>query len=112
MVDLANPFFKDFDKLFIGWDDTYNKLTKLHDDVTKNIPNYPPYNIKQVEDNHYYSNQFPKENHYLCGHFNVQVDGTTSTFYNLNGHINEMKNTFISFVTSVWIKICFDSINC
>ena len=53
MVDLANPFFKDFDKLFIGWDDTYNKLTKLHDDVTKNIPNYPPYNIKQVEDNHY-----------------------------------------------------------
>ena len=53
MVDLANPFFKDFDKLFIGWDDTYNKLTKLHDDVTRNLPNYPPYNIKQVEENHY-----------------------------------------------------------
>ena len=53
MVDLNNPFFKDFDKLFIGWDDTYNKLTKLHDDVTKSLPNYPPYNIKQVEENHY-----------------------------------------------------------
>ena len=55
--------------------------------------------------NHYYSNQFPKENHYLCGHLNVQVDGTTSTFYNLNGHINEMKNIignivfFPSYVT-------------
>ena len=48
-----NPFFKDFDKLFIGFDDTYNRMTKLHDDLTKNIPNYPPYNIKQVEENHY-----------------------------------------------------------
>ena len=49
----SNPYFKDFDKLFIGWDDTFDKLTKLHDDVTKHIPNYPPYNIKQVEENHY-----------------------------------------------------------
>ena len=48
-----NPFFKDFDKLFIGFDDTYNRMTKLHDDLTKNVPNYPPYNIKQVEENHY-----------------------------------------------------------
>jgi molecular chaperone IbpA len=28
-------------------------LQKLHDDLTKNIPNYPPYNIKKVDDNHY-----------------------------------------------------------
>ena len=55
--------------------------------------------------NHCYSNQLPKENHYLCGHLNVQVDGTTSTFYNLNGHIDEMKNIignivfFPSYVT-------------
>ena len=54
MVDMtSNPYFKDFDKLFIGWDDTFDKLTKLHDDVTKHIPNYPPYNIKQVEENHF-----------------------------------------------------------
>ncbi|NBV28420.1 heat-shock protein IbpA [bacterium] len=45
--------FKDFDKFFVGFDDTYNKLSKLHDDVTKNIPNYPPYNIRKVEDNKY-----------------------------------------------------------
>ena len=45
--------FKDFDKFFVGYEDTYNKLTKLHDDITKNIPNYPPYNIRKVEDNKY-----------------------------------------------------------
>ena len=45
--------FKDFDKFFVGYEDTYSKLTKLHDDITKNIPNYPPYNIRKVEDNKY-----------------------------------------------------------
>lgn len=45
--------FKDFDKFYVGFDDTYNKLFKLHDDVTKHIPNYPPYNIRKVEDNKY-----------------------------------------------------------
>lgn len=45
--------FKDFDKFFVGFDDTYNRLAKLHDDVTKYVPNYPPYNIKKVEDNKY-----------------------------------------------------------
>ena len=45
--------FKDFDKLFVGFDDTYNRLSKIHDDLTKNIPNYPPYNIKKVDDNTY-----------------------------------------------------------
>ena len=33
-----------------------------------------------------------KENNYLCGHFNAQVDGTTSTFYQLNDHVEKMKN--------------------
>ena len=28
-------------------------MQKLHDDLTKNIPNYPPYNIKRISDNHY-----------------------------------------------------------
>ena len=45
--------FKDFDKFFVGFDDTYNRLSKLHDDITKNIPNYPPYNIRKVADNKY-----------------------------------------------------------
>ena len=45
--------FKDFDKFFVGFDDTYNRLAKIHDDITQNIPNYPPYNIKKVDDNKY-----------------------------------------------------------
>jgi molecular chaperone IbpA len=28
-------------------------MAKLHDDFTKNIPNYPPYNIKKTGDNTY-----------------------------------------------------------
>jgi len=49
------PFdmFKDMDKFLVGFDDTYNRMSKFHDDLTKNIPNYPPYNIKKVEDNKY-----------------------------------------------------------
>lgn len=44
---------KDLDKFFVGFDDQFNRLQKLHDDVTKNIPNYPPYNIKKIDDTHY-----------------------------------------------------------
>ena len=47
------PGFKDMDRYLVGFDDTFNKLSKLHDDFTKNIPNYPPYNIKKVDDNKY-----------------------------------------------------------
>lgn len=45
--------FKDFDKFFVGFDDQIVKMQKLHDDITKNIPNYPPYNIRKVDDTHY-----------------------------------------------------------
>jgi molecular chaperone IbpA len=31
----------------------YSKLSKMHDDLTKHIPNYPPYNIRKVNDNTY-----------------------------------------------------------
>lgn len=44
---------KDFDKFFVGFDDQFNKLAKLHDDMTKNIPNYPPYNIRKTGENTY-----------------------------------------------------------
>lgn len=55
MTQLPSIFgqFKDFDKLFVGFDDTYNRLAKMHDDLTKSIPNYPPYNIKKIDDNKY-----------------------------------------------------------
>jgi len=50
-----SPFdmFKDMDKFLVGFDETYNRMAKFHDDLTKNIPNYPPYNIKKIEDNRY-----------------------------------------------------------
>jgi molecular chaperone IbpA len=48
-----SAFFKDFDKFFVGFDDTYNRLSKLHDDLTQSVPNYPPYNIKKIEENKY-----------------------------------------------------------
>lgn len=49
----GRDLFKDFDKLYVGFDDQYNKMAKIHDDLTKAIPNYPPYNIKKTGDNTY-----------------------------------------------------------
>jgi molecular chaperone IbpA len=44
---------KEFDKFFVGFDGGLQHLQKLHDDMTKNIPNYPPHNIKKTGDNTY-----------------------------------------------------------
>ena len=45
--------FKDLEKFFVGFDDSFNRIAKIHDDMTKNIPNYPPYNIRKTSDNTY-----------------------------------------------------------
>jgi molecular chaperone IbpA len=52
---LLNPSFqiKDFDKFFVGFDDQFNRMAKFSEDVAKNIPNYPPYNIIKNDENHY-----------------------------------------------------------
>ena len=50
---LFGPGFKDFDKFFVGFDDTAKQLQSLHADLTKNIPNYPPYNIRKNDENSY-----------------------------------------------------------
>lgn len=47
------PGFKDFDKYFVGFDDQILKMSKMNEEFTKHIPNYPPYNIKKVSDNKY-----------------------------------------------------------
>jgi molecular chaperone IbpA len=44
---------KDFEPFFVGFDNHYSKLTKMYDEFTKNIPNYPPYNIKKIDENKY-----------------------------------------------------------
>ena len=55
MTQLPSIFgqLRDFDKFFVGFDDQFSKLQKLHDDITKNIPNYPPYNIRKTGENTY-----------------------------------------------------------
>lgn len=49
------PFdlFKDMDKYFVGFDDQWNRMTKLHDEFARNVPNYPPYNIYKSDENKY-----------------------------------------------------------
>ncbi|NBP02211.1 MAG: heat-shock protein IbpA [Proteobacteria bacterium] len=53
MTLMLPSVFKDMDKFLVGFDETYNRMAKFHDDMTKNIPNYPPYNIKKIEENKY-----------------------------------------------------------
>lgn len=50
---IFNDHFKDFDKFFVGFEPQVAHMQKLHDDLTKNIPNYPPYNIRKNGENSY-----------------------------------------------------------
>lgn len=52
-LTLFGPGFKDFDKFFVGFEDHAKQLQSLHADLTKNIPNYPPYNIRKNDENSY-----------------------------------------------------------
>jgi molecular chaperone IbpA len=36
---------------FLGFDDSFNKLMGLRNDINKHISSYPPYNIKKLDDN-------------------------------------------------------------
>ena len=53
MTLLPQVFGKDFDKLFVGFDDHWSRMLQLNDEMTKNIPNYPPYNIYKADENKY-----------------------------------------------------------
>jgi molecular chaperone IbpA len=44
---------KDLDKFFVGYDKIFDRLREFHDEATKNIPNYPPFNIKKTAENQY-----------------------------------------------------------
>lgn len=44
---------KDFDRFFIGFEDQVARMMKMHEDITKNVPNYPPYNVRKLDDNKY-----------------------------------------------------------
>lgn len=49
LVDFSNQT-KEFDKFFIGFDQQFDRLAKMHDDLAKNIPNYPPCNVRKLDD--------------------------------------------------------------
>lgn len=51
--DVLNVSSKDFDKFFVGFDEQFDRLAKTAQDLTKNIPSYPPFNIKKEGDNKY-----------------------------------------------------------
>ena len=51
--DVLNVSSKDFDKFFVGFDEQFDRLAKTAQDLTKNIPSYPPFNIKKESDNKY-----------------------------------------------------------
>lgn len=48
-----NEFNKDFEKYLIGFDNQFNRLSMIQDDITKNVSGYPPYNIKKIDESHY-----------------------------------------------------------
>lgn len=53
-LTFPNPLFsKDVDKFFVGYDQIFDRLREFHDEATKNIPNYPPFNIKKTAENEY-----------------------------------------------------------
>jgi molecular chaperone IbpA len=55
MTHLKFPTFNtnDFDKFFVGYDKMFDQIAEFNDTLSKNIPNYPPYNIKKTADNTY-----------------------------------------------------------
>ncbi len=52
-INTFPQMFNGIEKLYVGFDDQFQRLARMHDDLAKNIPNYPPYNIKKVDDNKY-----------------------------------------------------------
>lgn len=55
MTYLKTTFGNDvqlFDKFFVGFDEHFNRLAKVHDAVAKN-PTYPPYNLRKIGDHKY-----------------------------------------------------------
>ena len=48
-----NHSFKDFDRFFVGFDPLIQRLTDAANQTAKLAQNYPPYNIKKIDENKY-----------------------------------------------------------
>ena len=49
----SHAFFDGFDRFFIGFDEQLARMQKVHEEITKNVPNYPPFNIVKNDENSY-----------------------------------------------------------
>lgn len=49
----ALGLFENFDRFFIGFDEQLARMQKVHDEIAKNVPNYPPFNIVKNNENSY-----------------------------------------------------------
>ena len=49
----VNHTFKDFDRFFVGFDPLVKKLSEAAEQTVKIAQNYPPYNIKKIDENKY-----------------------------------------------------------
>ena len=47
------PQLRTLEPFTVGFDKLFDQLQEVSANVTKNAPNWPPYNIKQVKDNKY-----------------------------------------------------------
>ena len=47
----TNLIPKGADKIMVGYDRYFDQLSHVHDQLTKNVPNYPPYNIRKTDEN-------------------------------------------------------------
>lgn len=48
-----NHTFKDLDRFFVGFDKVAEKMASVADQTAKLATNYPPYNIKKLDENKY-----------------------------------------------------------
>lgn len=46
-------FPKDLNSFFVGYDKIFNEASKIHDEFAKYVSNYPPYNIRKIDENKY-----------------------------------------------------------
>jgi molecular chaperone IbpA len=49
----VNHAFKDFDRFFVGFDPLVKRLSEAAEQSAKLAQNYPPYNIKKIDENKY-----------------------------------------------------------
>ena len=47
------PDFKNFDRFFVGFDPLIQRLSNAAEQTAKFAQNYPPYNIKKIDENKY-----------------------------------------------------------